>query len=141
MESEAPRTRDRTPFGQRVRAARKHAGLTQDELGARTGLGQSGIAYLETKGMASEKTWLIAQVCGVSAAWLADETGSMLSSGPVDADVMSETLAGAIPPSSRTDYQAIAHTLAKSLEETGVSLTVKQFLALADGIYKKLRRP
>jgi transcriptional regulator with XRE-family HTH domain len=142
MAKETLETRDRTAFGQRLLVARKHAQLTQKELGDRTGLGQSAIAYLESKGHASEQTWLIAQVCGVRAAWLARDEGAML--GPeteLDAarEVARETLPAYLSaPNNAKDYRTIAHTLAASLEESGLTLTVKQFLALADDVFRRL---
>lgn len=134
-------TRDRTEYGQRLLAARKHANLTQTDLGARSGLGQSAIAYLEAKGHASEQTWLLAQICGVRAAWLAQGDGPML--GPeTEVDAARQVLNDAMPqylvePNSAKDYRTIVHTLAHSLEESGVTVSVKQFLALADEVYKK----
>jgi len=140
MATETRGTRDRTEFGQRLLTARKHARLTQIELGEKTGLGQSAIAYLESKGLASEKTWLIAQVCGVRTAWLANNDGPMLGyETDVDAarEVMQEDLPRYLEPNSAKDYRTIVHTLAASLEESGINLTVKQFLNLADEVYKK----
>jgi len=141
MATDTRGTRDRTEFGQRLLTARKHAGLTQIELGEKTGLGQSAIAYLESKGLASEKTWLIAQVCGVRAAWLANNDGPMTGhETEVDAarHLVQEDLAPYLEPNSAKDYRTLAHTLAASLEQSGVTLSVKQFLSLADEIYKKL---
>jgi transcriptional regulator with XRE-family HTH domain len=142
MATETRQTRDRTEYGQRLLTARKHANLTQTELGQRSGIGQSGIAYLESKGHASEQTWRLAQICGVRTAWLANGEGPML--GPeteVDAarGVVNEQLPEYLAkPNSAKDYRTIAHTLAKSLEESGVSLSVKQFLNLADEVFRKL---
>jgi transcriptional regulator with XRE-family HTH domain len=142
MAKETLETRDRTAFGQRLRAARTHAKLTQTELGEKTGIGQSGIAYLESKGHASEQTWLLAQVCGVRAAWLARDDGPMLGhETELDAarDVASEALPKYLSaPNNAKDYRTIAHTLAASLEESGLTLTVKQFLALVDDVFRRL---
>lgn len=135
-------TRDRTAFGQRLLAARKFAKLTQKELGDQTGIGQSGIAYLESKGQASEQTWLIAQVCGVRAAWLARNDGVMV--GPeTELDAARDVAQEALPqyltaPNNARDYRTIAHDLAAALENAGLSLPVKQFLALADDVFRRL---
>jgi transcriptional regulator with XRE-family HTH domain len=133
-------TRDRTEFGQRLRMARKHAKLTQAELGERSGLGQSAIAYLEAKGNASEQTWKIAQVCGVRAAWLARNEGPML--GPESAldaalSLVSEPPAEYLAPNSARDYRATVYSLAAMLEGTVLqNMSIKEFLQLADKLHK-----
>ncbi|WKT59133.1 helix-turn-helix transcriptional regulator [Microbulbifer thermotolerans] len=55
----------------RVRAARKKAGLTQAQLAEKTGLDQSSISNLERgKSLSSTHAYQIADACGVDAAWL-----------------------------------------------------------------------
>jgi transcriptional regulator with XRE-family HTH domain len=110
------RTKQRTEFGERVRAARLHAKLSQEMLGERTGLGQSTISYLEQFGESSNQTVPIAQACGVRAAWLAEGTGPMV--GPEDEKTASTQKAAqqlapyVIPPSDARDFRTLAYTLA-----------------------------
>lgn len=68
-----------TDFGKRLKEARKHAGLTQQQLARKVGIGQSTIAELERSGLGSSHVTAIAVACGVSPFWLADGKGSMLS--------------------------------------------------------------
>lgn len=74
----AKRERERTPFGQRIYEARKHAGLTQTQLANACGLAQSTLGELEVKGDSSMRTVQIAEACGVRAQWLADGSGPMV---------------------------------------------------------------
>lgn len=71
-----------TDFGQRVAAARKHAGLTQKQLAPRVGMSQSNLSELETVAYESGKTAQIAHHCGVNAYWLATGEGDMLAGVP-----------------------------------------------------------
>lgn len=66
-----------TEFGKRLKAAREHAKLTQDELAELVGLAQSTIAAAENSGAGSRKTAQIAAVCKVRASWLANGDGAM----------------------------------------------------------------
>lgn len=70
-----------TEFGKRLKAAREHAGLTQDELAAIVGLAQSTIASAEARGDGSRKTAQIAAACKVRPAWLASGEGAMTDDG------------------------------------------------------------
>ncbi|WP_277964620.1 S24 family peptidase [Pseudomonas sp. RIT-To-2] len=65
----------------RIKAARKHANLTQSELAERVGIAQTAISQLES-GKTQRSSYLlqIAEACGVSAMWLATDLGGMLSS-------------------------------------------------------------
>lgn len=66
-------------FKDRLKAARKHAGLNQTELASRSGMTQTSISDLERgKSQSSSFVAQIAQVCGVSPMWLASGEGSML---------------------------------------------------------------
>lgn len=65
-------------FGQRLKEARKHGGLTQVQLAKKVGIGQSTIAELERSGNGSSHVAAIASVCRVSPLWLASGAGSML---------------------------------------------------------------
>nr|WP_280140202.1 XRE family transcriptional regulator [Azotobacter beijerinckii] len=65
-------------FGQRLRAARKFAGLTQVQLAAAVGMDQTTISDLERgKSGSSSFCASIAAACGVSALWLETGDGGM----------------------------------------------------------------
>jgi len=67
-----------TEYGKRLTQARKHAKLTQAQLGKAVGVGQSAIGGLEKIGHGSAYTYQIATATGVSPAWLATGEGDML---------------------------------------------------------------
>lgn len=74
----------RMKYGERLRAARKHAGLTQAGLAdaVRNVISQQGVQYLETSdATGSEYTAQFADACKVSAMWLAEEHGEMVDQG------------------------------------------------------------
>lgn len=66
-----------TEFGQRLKAARSAAKMTQKTLAAKVGIGQSTIAELEKTGNGSSHVPAIAAVLKCSALWLATGEGSM----------------------------------------------------------------
>lgn len=69
-------------YGERLKLAREHAGLSQDELASRVGIKQPSLSYLEnpkSKATGSEHTVRFARACGVNVDWLSDETGQMMS--------------------------------------------------------------
>lgn len=69
-------------YGERLKAARLYAKLTQAELAERCGVAQPTISELETpKTNGSAYTTRFARACGVSPDWLADEIGEMTPSG------------------------------------------------------------
>jgi phage repressor protein C with HTH and peptisase S24 domain len=67
-----------TEYGQRLRSARKHAGLTQVEATKATGIPQSTISTAERAGLGSADTPVYARAYGVDAHWLATGEGEML---------------------------------------------------------------
>lgn len=69
-----------TEYGMRLRAARKHANLTQVKLSELTGIAQSTISTAEREGNGSSDTPVYAKECGVDAHWLATGKGEMLPS-------------------------------------------------------------
>ena len=70
-------------LGERIRAARKHAQLTQVQLAGRVGITQQVLARLERDGASSTKALaLIAVECCVSPRWLATGEGEMLDATP-----------------------------------------------------------
>jgi transcriptional regulator with XRE-family HTH domain len=138
----ASKTEIRTPFGERLHKARKHANLSQEDLAARVDMAQTNLSHLEWRGEGSQKVADLARECGVRVQWLARGIGAMVGpETPVDAAIVaSEAVASYAKPSEARDYRTIAHTLAEALEEQGVSISIKQFLALADATFKKVGR-
>jgi len=61
----------RTPFGVRLRKARKDKGLTQKQVERLIGIAQSNLAELEVKGTGSGFTVALAVLYGVNPVWLA----------------------------------------------------------------------
>lgn len=67
-----------TDFGKRIKAARKHAGLTQVELSKAIDIKQSSLSHLENTAFCSTHTTQIAKACKVDPNWLATGEGEML---------------------------------------------------------------
>ncbi len=67
--------RERTPFGQRLLAARKKAGLSQEKVCAALGISQSGLSELEREANSSGYTAQLAALYGVDPYELAEGTG------------------------------------------------------------------
>jgi SOS-response transcriptional repressor LexA len=66
-------------FSARLKAARKHAGLTQGELAAKLGINQVSISDLERgKSQSSSHAYKMALICKVTPDWLIMGEGSML---------------------------------------------------------------
>lgn len=66
-------------YSTRIKAARKHAGLTQAELASRAGVTQASISDLERgKSASSSFTATLAKACRVSALWLETGEGQMV---------------------------------------------------------------
>ncbi|MBF0140978.1 MAG: helix-turn-helix transcriptional regulator, partial [Magnetococcales bacterium] len=58
-------------FAERIRLARKHAGLTQKELADKTGISQTAVHKLECgRSASSRRSVSIALTCGVDPIWL-----------------------------------------------------------------------
>lgn len=70
----------RMTFGERLRAARNYAGLSQQQLADAAGCTQPNITGLEnsTSAVRSEYTVQFAKACGVRPEWLAMEQGDMV---------------------------------------------------------------
>jgi transcriptional regulator with XRE-family HTH domain len=135
---------ERTAFGERLVAARKHAKLSQPELARRADMSQSNLSELERSGQGSAKTSRIAQICGVRAAWLESGTGPMLDTPrdiPEEArSVASEKVAHyLVGTPGGTDYRTVALSLAAAIEESGMELSVTQFMKLLEATYAKLK--
>ncbi len=67
-----------TDFGNRLRAAQKHAKKTQQQVAKEVGMGQGTLSELMKIGTGSAFTTKIARACGVDAHWLATGEGEML---------------------------------------------------------------
>lgn len=68
-------------YGERLKLAREHSGLSQEELARRVGIKQPSLSYLEnpkSNATGSEHTVRFARICGVGVDWLAEEIGEML---------------------------------------------------------------
>lgn len=72
---------ERTPFGERAEAARRHAQLTQKDACTRVGIPQSTLGDIETKAEASTYTAQLARLYKVDAYWLATGEGQMEAEG------------------------------------------------------------
>jgi hypothetical protein len=136
----------RTPFGERLFTARTRVTppMSQRALGDLVGLSQSTINELEKTGQGSTKTARIAEVTGVRWQWL--ERGELPMLDTTELPNAARQVAGeaVVPylvgkPASQ-DYRTVALSLAASLEESGVELSVKQFIQLLEGTYEKLQR-
>lgn len=86
-------------YKDRVKAARKHARLTQAELAAQVGIDQASISDLERgRSQRSSYNASIAQVCGVSAIWLEKDEGEMLDGSGTDENGSPSTIDYALIP-------------------------------------------
>ena len=87
MQTGRPSKRPRTPFGQRLLAARETAGLSQAQLAAKLGMGQSGYAAWEREPVAlrPEQIEHLAATLGVSAEQLLGKASvkAQSTAGPV----------------------------------------------------------
>lgn len=114
-----------TPEGTRLRKARNYAKLTQAELAKRVGLTQSAIGNIEagSRGFGSGVV-RIAQVCGVSADWLATGAGDMAMSN-TSSQVHFSLAHGETPPLSPSvlnmlgTMDKLLHQLAPTLQGAG----------------------
>ncbi|OPA84306.1 hypothetical protein BFW86_24495 [Pseudomonas fluorescens] len=101
-------------LSERIKAARKHAGLTQQQLAQLVGVAQTAISQLES-GKAQRSTYIaeIAYACEVSSKWLALGEGEMKpAKGPLEID-LEET-----PPS--TPNSALLGFLSSSISPIAV---------------------
>lgn len=143
MPKSTDETIERTAFGERLYRARKHANLSQRGLGEKVGLSQTTLTELERTGQGSSKVAHIAAATGVRVQWLAQGEGPMLDTAaepPAAArTVASEKVAHyLVGQPGGTDYRTVALTLAASLAESGVELSVSQFMKLLEATYVKL---
>lgn len=84
-------------YKDRIKRARKYAGLVQQQLASLTGITQASISELETgKSQASSYSASIAKACGVDPLWLETGRGEMIA-----------TQGDLISPPSESDYAMI----------------------------------
>lgn len=81
-----------TDFGRRLKQARKHAKLNQQELCALVGISQPNLSKLEQNGFSSSFTAQIAHACGVDPVWLATGDGEMLATKGIPQNVHNDSL-------------------------------------------------
>lgn len=100
-------------YSQRLKAARKHAKLTQAELSKAVGITQTSISDLE-RGKSASSTFgaSIARICGVSAIWLETGEGSMTADGHDSADLRSNDPA----PTETINIEGLPAPLARKIK-------------------------
>jgi transcriptional regulator with XRE-family HTH domain len=95
-------------LGQRIRAARKHAGLTQVQLAEAAGISQQTVSLLETDQQdESASVVAIARACNVNPFWLQLEEGHMLDPMLRTGEALRSTVVAMEPLDSR-DQRAVA---------------------------------
>jgi len=109
----------------RIKIARKHAGLTQLQLAERAGLDQTSISNLERgKSQGSSFTAQIASVCGVSAIWLAGGKGEMtVFQYEKDLSRIADEVEDAVGLKSIPGPEMKAHVEARTAEKLAKNLT------------------
>lgn len=100
-------------LGERLKAAREHAGLTQQELESRTGVKQATISKIEL-GKSETTTFAVqlAVACGVRAEWLALGLGKMQEGLKPDETALLEKYRES-DAAGKTAIQRVAESLAK----------------------------
>lgn len=136
------RIKERTEFGARLFEARTDARLSQAELAKRVGMSQNNLSYLEQHGTGSPKIASLARECGVRLLWLERGEGPKNESPAhlalVDHAAEENAPPPYLPPNTARDFRTIAFTLADALEQQGVSISVRKFLALVDATFQKI---
>lgn len=100
-------------YKERIKAARRHAGLTQAQLAKVVGIDQASISDLERgRSQRSSYNASIAKACGVSAIWLESGSGPMVS-----ADAEQSNVKDVVQPELLYRYPVISWVSAGSWEE------------------------
>lgn len=100
-------------YKERIKAARRHAGLTQAQLAKLVGIDQASISDLERgRSQRSSYNASIAKACGVSAIWIESGSGQMVSDRPEEPNVKD-----VIQPQMLYRYPVISWVSAGSWEE------------------------
>lgn len=101
-------------LGERLRIARQHAGLTQEELSQKSGVTQAAISKIELCRNKTDNTAFgvqLAVACGVRAEWLVLESGPMLDAHlPPDEEALLGKYRGA-DAQGKTAIQRVAESL------------------------------
>lgn len=117
-----------TDFGKRIKAARKHAGLTQQELATRIEIAQASLSHLENSAFSSAYTVQIATACGIDHDWLATGEGLMV---PAGGRVEAKNVTAMPAPTLRgldavlAELQAVVDGLSPLLQDAGRAVLVK----------------
>lgn len=100
-------------YKERIKAARRHAGLTQAQLAKLVGIDQASISDLE-RGRSARSSYnaSIAKACGVSAIWIESGAGQMISEPVEPSNVKS-----VVQPEMLYRYPVISWVSAGSWEE------------------------
>lgn len=119
-------------FSERLKAARKYAELTQQQLVDKLPLRADGKAMMSQANLAkmekNEKTegsnfsYYIAIACGINPEWLINEAGSMTSQPYTTQDSIEQKVLAVMAPMSeyeKVQFLRIGHTLAKPEESNG----------------------
>ena len=101
-------------LSERLKQARQHAGLTQDELAEKSGVTQASISKIELGKNKSENTTFgvqLAVACGVRCEWLVLGMGEMLEGLKPDEAALLEKYRGS-DATGKTAIQRVAESLA-----------------------------
>lgn len=123
----------RSPFAQRMRAARVHAGLNQQDAAKRIGIQQGSLSELEKTATKSAHTAKAALVYKVNPTWLQDGTGSMLDTPHTFSDRAAFVAArlDEIRDPAAFDQACVLCEAFAALGKAGQLATVAQQIALA----------
>lgn len=87
-----PLNNQQMDYKERIKAARRHAGLTQAQLAKMVGIDQASVSDLERgRSQRSSYNASIAKACGVSAIWIESGTGPMTSTEVTPANIKEVT--------------------------------------------------
>jgi len=111
-----------TEYGNRLRQARKHAGLNQVQLAKQTGLAQSTISSAERLGNGSTDNAVYAKACGVSAHWLETGVGEML---PATATATITAPSATLVATATVQNQPLALAVPAQVATNSVALSVE----------------
>lgn len=112
-------TVQRMTISQRMKAARKHAGLTQKQLAEIAGVSQPVISQLEGgSSLKSVHITKLATACGVSPLWLAEGVGAMTDpSATASKDSEPSNISMSVQPSKYFTYPVISWVAAGAWAE------------------------